>query len=110
MNAAETGGPGLIWCSFPDAVSARAVAARMLDEEHIACANILGSMHSLFQWNGERGEAEETGVLFKTDAALFDRAIDRLAELHSYDTSAILAWRCEAASPATAARPAELAR
>ncbi len=82
----------------------------MLDEEHIACANILGSMHSLFRWNGERGEAEETGVLFKTDAALFDRAIGRLAELHPYEAPAILAWRCDAASPATVAWLAELAR
>ena len=82
----------------------------MLDEEHIACANILGSMPSLFQLNGERGGAEETGVLFKTDAALFDRAIARLAQLHPYDAPAILAWRCDAASPVAAAWLAELVR
>lgn len=53
----------------------------MLDEGVIACANITGSMHLPYLWNGERGEAEGTGVLFKTDAALFDRAIARLPEL-----------------------------
>ncbi len=101
-------GPGLVWCPFPDAEIAQAVAATMLDEGLAACANILGSIHSLFVWNGERGEAEETGVLFKTDAALFDRAIARLAELHPYDAPAILAWRCDAAFSATAAWLAEL--
>ena len=29
---------------------------------------------SLYEWNGERGEAAETAVVFKTDAALLDRA------------------------------------
>lgn len=80
----------------------------MLDEGLVACANILGPMLSLFTWNGERSEAEETGVLFKTDAALFDRAIARLAELHPYETPAILAWRCDAALPATAIWLSEL--
>lgn len=80
----------------------------MLDEGLVACANISGSMLSLFQWDGERAEAEETGVLFKTDAALFDRVIERLVELHPYDAPAILAWRCESASPTTAAWLAEL--
>lgn len=69
----------------------------MLDEGVIACANITGSMHLPYLWNGERGEAEGTGVLFKTDAALFDRGIGRLAELHPYDTAAILTWRRSAA-------------
>ncbi|HPZ45731.1 MAG TPA: divalent-cation tolerance protein CutA [Novosphingobium sp.] len=93
----------MVWCPFPDAQSARAVAGTMLDEGLVACANILGSMLSLFTWNGERGEAEETGVLFKTDAALFERVVVRLAELHPYESPAILAWRCDAAHPATAA-------
>ena len=53
----------------------------MLDVGRIACANIPGSMHSPFTRNAERGEAEETGVLFKTDAAVFNRAIVRPARL-----------------------------
>lgn len=60
-------------------------------------------MLSLFVWNGERDEGKETGVLLKTNAAKLDRAIARLAELHSYDEPAILGWRCDAAAPGTAA-------
>ena len=83
MTAPPTNGPGLVWCPFPDAQIARAVAATTLDEELAACANIPGSMASLPTWHDERGEAEETGVLFKTDAALFGRAIARLAGLRA---------------------------
>jgi periplasmic divalent cation tolerance protein len=93
----------LIWCPFPDETSAAAAATRLLDEQLIACANILGAIRSLYQWNGERGDAREVGVLFKTDARLLDAAIARVAELHPYETPAVLGWRCDAASEATAA-------
>jgi periplasmic divalent cation tolerance protein len=95
--------PALIWCPFPDADSAAAAATALLDEGLIACANMLGEMHSLFEWNGQREEAKELGVLLKTNAAVLDRAVGRLAELHPYDEPAILGWRCDATTPGTAA-------
>jgi periplasmic divalent cation tolerance protein len=93
----------LIWCPFPDEESAARVATELLDEKLVACANILGPMRSLYDWNGERGDAREVPALFKTDAGLLDAAVARIAELHPYDTPAVLGWRCDAASPATAA-------
>lgn len=94
-------GAALIWCPFPDEAAARLVANTLLDERLIACANILGSMTSLFDWNGGREEAQETGVIFKTQASLVDRAVARLAALHPYETPAIVGWRCDAAALAT---------
>ena len=99
----ESAGPALIWCPFPDAATATATAKTLLDERLVACANVLPAMLSLFEWNGERGEATEAGALFKTDAALLERAITRLAEEHPYDEPAILGWRCDAATPGTLA-------
>ena len=96
-------GPALIWCPFADEESAAEAAGHLLDERLIACANILAAMRSLYSWNGERGDGTEVGVLFKTYAALLDRATGRLAENHPYDTPAILGWTADAASPATAA-------
>ena len=93
----------LIWCPFPDEDSAARVAAALLDEKLVACANLLGRARSIYQWNGERGEAVEIPVLFKTDARLLDAAVARVAALHPYDTPAVLGWRCDAAAPATAA-------
>ena len=91
----------LIWCPFPDRDSARTIAGTLLDERLIACANLLGPVESLFEWAGERGEAEEVGVIFKTDHTLLERAIARLERLHPYDTPAILGWRCDAAAEGT---------
>ena len=102
-DANPSGGPALVWCPFPDGDSAAAVAGRLLDEGLVACANILPVMRSLYVWQGERGEAEEAGVLFKTDAAVMPRTLARLEQLHPYGEPAILGWRCDAAAPATAA-------
>ena len=104
----RSAGPALIWSPFADADSAAAVAERLLDEKLIACANILPPIRSRYVWRGERNEAAETGVLFKTDAALLERATARLAELHPYDAPAVLGWRADTAAPATAALLAEL--
>lgn len=86
----------LIWCPFPDQKSARAVATRLLDARLVACANLLGPVESLFEWRGERGEAEEVGVLFKTDAALLDKAVAAIEAEHPYDCPAVLGWRADA--------------
>jgi len=93
----------LIWCPFPDQDSAAAAAHVLLDERLVACANMVNDMVSLFEWNGERDQARETGVLFKTNAARLSQAILRLGELHPYDEPAIVGWRCDAAAPGTAA-------
>jgi periplasmic divalent cation tolerance protein len=91
----------LIWSPFADEASAAAAASQLLDEGLVACANILPPMRSLYVWQGERGEANEVGVLFKTDASLLDRATARLAEIHPYETPAVLGWRADTAAHAT---------
>lgn len=97
-----------MWCPFPDEGSAARVAAALLDEGLIACANLLPAVRSLYVWGGERGESSETGGLFKTTTPLLDRTVARLAELHPYDTPAVVGWVCEAAATPTLAWLASL--
>lgn len=65
----------LLWCPFPDEHTARAAVTAL---------------------RGEESEARECGVLLKTGAALRDRAMRRLAQLHPYGTPAIPGWAAEA--------------
>ena len=92
----------LIWCPFADEASAEKVAKQLLDERLIACANILPPMRSLFVWEDKREETTEIGVLFKTDSSVLSIATARLAELHPYETPAILGWKADAATRPTA--------
>lgn len=93
--------PALVWCPFPDEQSALFAIDALLDEGLAACGNLLPGMTSVFVWNGARDTAREFGLLVKTNAALLDRAVARLAELHPYDEPAVLGWRCDAAPPGT---------
>ena len=93
----------LIYAPFPDRETARAVGAQLLDEKLIACANLMGEVESLYEWDGERGEGREIGVLFKTDASLLTQAVTLLEALHPYETPAVLGWKCDTAGTATAA-------
>jgi periplasmic divalent cation tolerance protein len=103
-------GAAMVWTPFPDQSSAETVCRTLLDERLIGCANILPGVRSLFVWESECTEAEEVGVVCKTDASLLDAAIARLAALHPYETPAVIGWRCDAGTPATLAWLAELRR
>lgn len=87
----------LVWCPFPDEAEARSVAGTLLDEGLIACANIVPGVVSIYRWQGERGEAREAGVLFKSHENCRTLLLDRLAQLHSYASPAIMAWHANAA-------------
>lgn len=96
-------GAALVWCPFPDATSARTAIGMLLDEELIACANILGEIESHFVWEGARVTSTEVAVLCKTVDACLPLVIKRLGALHPYDTPAIMGWLCDAAHPASIA-------
>lgn len=93
----------LVWCPFPDTETARAAADALLDDGLIACANLLGTIESRFVWDGARAVGSEVGVLFKTTTDKLDDVIERLGELHPYDTPAIIGWHADAAHSATEA-------
>ena len=94
-------GAALVWCPFPDVESARAAADALLDDRLIACANILGSIESRFVWDGARATGSEVAVLFKTTPERLDDVVERLGELHPYETPAIIGWQADTAHPAT---------
>lgn len=91
----------LIWCPFPDREAAREVAKALLKQNLIACANIIGDIESVFNWNEEQMSSAEVAVMFKTTSDKKKEAIALLGECHPYDTPAILAWNCDEAHPAT---------
>jgi len=93
----------LIYCPFPDSDSAERAGATLLDEGLIGCVNIGGPIRSLFVWQDKQSESAEIPALFKTDATLVERAIERLEGLHPYDAPAIMGWHCDAAGSATRA-------
>lgn len=91
----------LLWCPCPDTETARQIAKQLLSEKLIACGNIIPSMISVFEWQGEVHSENEVGLLLKTTASLLEQATARTGELHPYDTPAIVGWHCDQAHPMT---------
>lgn len=93
----------LVWCPCPDAETAASLARTLVEEKLAACGNVIGPIRSVFCWRDEMDEAEEFGLLLKTDASLLERAVARVEDAHPYDEPAVLGWRCDAAGDATRA-------
>jgi periplasmic divalent cation tolerance protein len=91
----------LVWCPFPDAKTARTIAGTLLEEKLIACANIMPTIESVFEWKGAVSSETECAVMFKTTAEHLDALTERLAELHPYETPAIAGWLVDKTPPCT---------
>ena len=82
----------IIYCVFGSAMEAATICQKLVAERMVACANRLAPVISHYIWQGEMENKEEFPVIFKTDRLRVDDAIARIAELHSAETPAILAW------------------
>lgn len=91
----------LVWSTFPDRTAICSITSQLLEERLIACANIFSGIESVFTWQDSVQSSEECGALFKTESTKLAALIDRIGQLHPYETPVILGWRCDNAYPAT---------
>lgn len=80
----------LILCNFASPESARSVTRILMQEQAITCANIHAPHFSIYPWDGQIHEENETAVLFKAPWENKDRLIKRLRELHPYELPGII--------------------
>lgn len=90
-----------VYAVFASVEEAERIALTVVEEHLAACANVLGPCRSIYRWQGQIERTEEVPALFKT--ARPDPLIARIADLHSYDVPAIVAWPITAVQPAYAA-------
>ncbi len=81
-----------VYAVFASAGEAETIARAMIDERLAACVNILPECRSIYRWEDKIETVGEVPALFKTTLALSDALIARIAELHSYDTPAVVMW------------------
>ena len=74
------------------------IAHKLLEEQLIACANIVDCVSSLFYWKQKIERETETLVIMKSSEKLFKQLTQRIQELHSYEVPEILALPITAGS------------
>lgn len=80
-----------IYVTCKNAEEAKKIAHSLLQERLIACANISEKVISVYEWQGEIHEDEESVVMMKTGKAHVETVIERIKALHSYDCPCIVA-------------------
>ena len=67
------------------------IGRTLVAERLAACINVLGTITSVYEWNGAVEEATETAFIAKTDANRLESLTERVRELHSYDVPCVVA-------------------
>ena len=80
----------LLYCPCPDMDCARDLARKLLDQQLIACANILPQMTAIYRWQGHIEENSECVLLLKTAATHTQDVEAFLSQAHPYDVPCIL--------------------
>jgi periplasmic divalent cation tolerance protein len=76
-------------CGSPD--EAIRIARALVEARLAACVNRMPGAKSVYRWNGQVEEAEETLLLIKSSRNLFPELREELSRLHSYDVPEIVA-------------------
>ena len=91
--------PTLLYLTCANENEAKIIARTLVDERLIACANILGTMTSVYRWEGAVAEGEEIAVLLKTRRDMTVRVTGRVKELHSYDLPCVVGLPIQGGNP-----------
>jgi periplasmic divalent cation tolerance protein len=70
---------------------AQRVASALIESRLAACVNILGSIRSVFYWDGVQQE-QEVALIAKASRADFEALNAKVREVHSYDCPCVVAW------------------
>jgi len=82
--------PILVYATFPSLDEAERIGGRLVDDGLAACVNILPGMVSIYVWQGQRQRDEECAMIIKSRAALADRIVETVRDMHPYDNPAVV--------------------
>jgi len=83
--AADASDVRIALATAPDAEVAARIARALVEERLVACANLVGSVRSIYRWQGRVEDADEVMLVLKTRVDRVDALAERLRALHPYD-------------------------
>ena len=81
---------GVMLTTTPTREEAQTIARLLIEEKLAACVQLL-PIESFYFWQGKTQNEAEVLLLIKTRTALFENAIARIKEVHSYTVPEIVA-------------------
>ena len=80
----------LIYITTSETLESKKIANALLEKRLVACTNIIPQIASLYLWKGKIEMDNESLLIAKTRDDKVDQVIERVKELHSYETPCIL--------------------
>jgi periplasmic divalent cation tolerance protein len=77
--------------TVPSMDVAREIAHDLVENMLAACVNIAPKMTSVYEWDGKIVVEKEVLLLIKTKVSFLDKLIERIEEIHPYDTPEVVA-------------------
>lgn len=101
MRGSPTGGltGRVVLVTAPSTAAAEGLVRTLVEEDVVACGNILPGVTSIFRWKGEIERESEVLIILKTTEARVSHLLERVPELHPYDVPEVLVLPVDAGHP-----------
>ena len=82
----------LVYITTSSRAEAQKIGRKLVEQRLAACANIIDNMNSIYWWDNEIQEDQETILILKTKASLVESLVDTVKSLHSYDVPCVVTF------------------
>jgi len=79
-----------IYITTSNKEEARKIGRELVQSRLAACVNIIDNMNSMYWWEGEVQDDDETVLIAKTREALIPELIEKVKSIHSYSCPCIV--------------------
>ncbi|NOZ54088.1 MAG: divalent-cation tolerance protein CutA [Gammaproteobacteria bacterium] len=80
----------LIISACADREAAEHIANTLVDENLVACVNIIPGIVSIYQWQGKREKTQETLIIAKTKSSAYVAVEQMISNHHPYELPEII--------------------
>lgn len=87
--------PQMVYVTTPNRTEAMSIAKAVVKDRLAACANVIDGMSSVYWWQGDLQDGNETVLILKTRRDLVTALTERIKALHSYDCPCVVALNLE---------------
>ena len=75
----------IVYSTIDNIQDARKIAHTLVEEQLVACVNIIPSVESVYRWKGKIEEENEVVIIAKTSDEKIEKTILRIEQMHSYE-------------------------
>lgn len=82
----------VVWVTTGSETEATNIAKTLVEQQLVACVNVLPGVRSIFQWKGKVVEEHEWLLVAKTVSEMFDQVAISVKSMHSYDVPEVISF------------------